>query len=39
MSTNENKINTNFHNNEIPKEDSQRVCLSVILIDLVYRKR
>ena len=32
------KINTNFHNNEIPKEGSQRICLSVILIDSVYRK-
>ena len=27
------KINTNFHNNKIPKEDSQCICLSVILID------
>ena len=32
------KINTNFHNNKIPKEGSQCVCLSVILIDLVYKK-
>ena len=31
------KINTNFHNNEIPKEDSQRICLSVILINSVFR--
>ena len=31
------KINTNFHNNEIPKEDSQYICLSVILIDSVFR--
>ena len=32
------KFNTNFHNNKIPKEDSQCICLSVILIDSVYRK-
>ena len=32
------KINTNFHNNEIPKEGSQCICLSVILIDSVYKK-
>ena len=32
------KINTNFHNNKIPKEDSQCICLSVILINSVYRK-
>ena len=31
------KINTNFRNNEIPKEDSQYICLSVILIDSVFR--
>ena len=31
------KINTNFHNNEIPREDSQFICLSVILIDSVLR--
>ena len=31
------KINTNFHNNEIPKEGSQYICLSVILIDSVFR--
>ena len=30
------KINTNFHNNEIPKEGSQFSCLSVILIDSVF---
>ena len=28
----------NFHNNEIPKEGFQCICLSVILIDSVYRK-
>ena len=31
------KINTNFHNNKIPKEDSQCIFLSVILIDYVFR--
>ena len=31
------KINTNFHNNKIPKEDSQYICLSLILIDSGYR--
>ena len=30
-------INTNFHNNKIPKEDSKCICLSVILIDSVFR--
>ena len=32
------KNNTNFHNNKIPKDDSQCIFLSVILIDSVYRK-
>ena len=31
------KINTNFHNNKIPKEGSQLICLSVILIDFAFR--
>ena len=31
------KINTSFHNNKIPKEGSQFVCLSIILIDSVSR--
>ena len=31
------KINTNFCNNKIPKEGSQFICLSVILIDSVFR--
>ena len=31
------KINTNFHSNKIPKESSQCICLSVILIDSVFR--
>ena len=31
------KINTNFHNNKIPKEGSPFICLSVILIDSVFK--
>ena len=31
------KINTNFHNNKIPKEDPQYICLSVILLDSFHR--
>ena len=31
------KINTNFHNMKIPKEGSQCICLSLILIDSVFR--
>ena len=31
------KIDKNFHNNKIPKEGSQFLCLSVILIDTVFR--
>ena len=31
------KINTNFHDNKIPREGSQFVCLSVILINSVFR--
>ena len=31
------KINTNFHNNKIPKEGSQCTFLLVIFIDSVYR--
>ena len=31
------KINTNFLNNKIPKEGSQFICWSVILIDSVFR--
>ena len=30
------KINTNFQNNEIPKEGSRFICLSVFLIDSVF---
>ena len=32
------KVNTNFYNNKIPTKGSQCICLSVILIDSVYRK-
>ena len=31
------KINTNFHNNKIPKGSSQYICLSVILLDSGFR--
>ena len=31
------KITTNFHDNKIPKERSQFICLSVILNDSVFR--
>ena len=31
------KISTNFHYNKIPKEGSQLICLSVILINSVFR--
>ena len=31
-------ISINLHNNKITKEGSQCICLSVILIDSVYRK-
>ena len=30
-------INTNFHNNKMSKEDSQIICLVVILIDSAFR--
>ena len=30
-------MNTKFHDNKIPKEGSHGVCLSVILIDFVFR--
>ena len=32
------KINTNFHNNKIPKEDSRYIFLSLIFIDSFYIK-
>ena len=31
------KMNTNFHNNKIPKEGSQYICLPVILHNSVFR--
>ena len=31
------KINTNLHNNKISREGSEFICLSVILIDSVFR--
>ena len=31
------KIKTNFHNNKIPREGSQFICLSTILIDSFFR--
>ena len=37
IKSNNGKINTNFHNNKIPQEGSQFICLSVILIDSVFR--
>ena len=30
------KINTNFHDDKVPKEGSHYICLSVILIDAVF---
>ena len=33
----EGKINTNFHSDRIPKDGSQCIWLSVILIDSIYR--
>ena len=33
----EGKISTKMHSGNIPKEGSQYICLSVILIDSVYR--
>ena len=37
IKSNKGKINTSFHNSEILKEGSQCICLSVILIDSVFR--
>ena len=31
------KISTKFHDNKIPREGSQFICLSLILIDSVFR--
>ena len=33
------KINKRFQNNKKPKEGSWCICLSVILIDSVYKKK
>ena len=33
----EENITTNFHNNKIPKDGSQCISLSVVLIDYVFR--
>ena len=33
----EGETNTNFHSGKIPKEGSQCICLSVILINFVFR--
>ena len=30
------KVNTTFHDDKVPKERSQYICLSVILIDAVF---
>ena len=32
------KVNKNFHNDEIPEESSQCICLLVLFIDSAYRK-
>ena len=32
------KINTNFHDDKVPKEGSQYICLSVILIESAFRQ-
>ena len=32
------KINTHFHNNEVSKQCSQCISLSIVLIDLFYKK-
>ena len=37
IKSNNGKINTNFHNKKIPREGSQFICSSVILIDSVFR--
>ena len=33
----EGNINTDFHGDKVPKEGSQYICSSVILIDSVFR--
>ena len=37
MKSYEGKISTNFHGDKMAKEESQGICLSVILIDSVFR--
>ena len=37
INSNNGEINTNFHNNEIPEEDSECIWLLVILIDSAFR--
>ena len=37
IKSNNGKINTNFENNKMPREDSPLIFLSVILIDSVFR--
>ena len=37
IKTYDGKINTNFHENKIPKEGSHCICLSLISIDFVLR--
>lgn len=33
----EEKLNTNFHDDKMPKESSHCICLSVIFIDSVFK--
>ena len=37
MKYHERKTNTNFHDDKVPKEGSQHICLLVILIDSFFR--
>ena len=37
IKSDEGKINTNFHDDKVPKEDLQYICLLVDLIDFVFR--
>ena len=32
------KVNTNFHGNKMPNESLECVCLSVIILDSVYKR-
>ena len=38
IKSNNGKINKNFHNNKIPKEGPQFICLSVMLLDSIFKK-